>query len=216
MAARQDRTGEIKEPPISKLPAPERQRLLDDLNCLNTGEIKSFCKRHSIPYAIAIQTADGRRKKTNEDDRKGVILDRIRHFLKTGVVAAETCFASAVICFEPLPEQLTANDRLFYGQYDKANGAMISLLKHLTGGRFENGAIARILARKFWSEGKAPTFKEHAAAWLQAAKEHTAPNPEWAFLSDRSAGRVQANWKQLRTAKANKVIQSLNRIPNAD
>jgi hypothetical protein len=40
--------------PISKLLHSEQQVLLDDLNYLNTAEIKSFCKQHSIPYAIAI------------------------------------------------------------------------------------------------------------------------------------------------------------------
>ena len=68
--------------PISRLPEDKRRELLDDLNYLNTGEIKSFCKRHAIPYTISIESNDGRRK-TKEDDRKGVILNRIRHFLKT-------------------------------------------------------------------------------------------------------------------------------------
>ena len=125
---------------------------------------------------------------------------------------AETFFPAAVIRFDPLPKKLTANERLYYGQYDKANATMIGLLKDLTGGRFENGAVARILARKFWSEGKAPTFKEYARAWLSAAEEHTAPNPEWAFLSDRAMKRAGANWKELRSAKARKAMETLNRI----
>jgi hypothetical protein len=57
--------------PISMLPEREQQELLTDLNYLNTAEIKSFCKRHSIPYTIAIETKNERRRKTNEDDRKG-------------------------------------------------------------------------------------------------------------------------------------------------
>ena len=68
-------------PPISKLPKAQRQQLLHDLNYLNTAEIKSFCQRHSIPYTIAIETSEGQSRKTNEDDRKGVILNRIRLFL---------------------------------------------------------------------------------------------------------------------------------------
>jgi hypothetical protein len=38
---------------------------------------------------------------------------------------------------DPLPEQLTADDRLFYGQHEKTNRAMIALLKHLTNGQFQ-------------------------------------------------------------------------------
>jgi hypothetical protein len=197
---------------ISNLSKREQQELLDDLNYLNTAEIKSFCKKHSIPYTIAIETKEGGRRKTNDDDRKGVILNRIRHFLKTGVVLAETCFPATVVCFDAFPAELTASDRLFYGQYDKANHAMVALLKDLTDGNFKDGAIARMLAREFWTRGQAPTFQEYASAWLQAEREHIRPNAEWAFLSDRANKTAGSDWKQLRTRKAKKVMRALNQI----
>jgi hypothetical protein len=197
---------------ISKMPQRERQQLLFDLNYLNISEIKLFCRRHSIPYRIAIETSDGRRTITKDNDRKGVILDRIRHFLQTGMVLEETCFRSAVVCSDPLPEELTENDRLFYGQYDKTNRAMTALLERLTGGQFVNGAIARILAREFWSGGKAPTFKEYAYAWVRASKEHTGPNPEWAFLSDRASKGAVPDWKKMRDQKARNVLKELEKI----
>jgi hypothetical protein len=195
------------------MPAPVISRqLLDDLNYLNTAEIKAFCKGHAIPFTIAIETEEGRRRKTKDDDRKGVILGRIRHFLQTGEVLGDSVFPAAVVSFNPLHKKLTADDRLFYGQYDKANRAMISLLKALTGGQFKNGAIARILARKFWSGGIAPTFREYAAAWLHDTREHITPNPEWAFLSDRASKTAPRNWKKLRAAKASEVMKVLNGI----
>ena len=187
--------------------------MLDDgLNYLNTAEIKSFCKRHSIPYTIVIETEDGGRRKTRDDDRKGVMLERVRHFLHTGEVLPETLFPAAVVCNDPLPEDLTAEDRLFYGQYDKANRAMIAVLQALTGGQFKNGAVARILARKFWSRGIAPTFREYATEWLHEAKNHTGPNPEWAFLSDRASKVAVPDWKKLRAEKAAKVMKVLKQI----
>jgi hypothetical protein len=198
--------------PLSRLPKDQHQALLDDLNYLNLAEIKSFCKQHSIPYAIAIETKDGSRKKTKEDDRKGVMLNRLRHFLRTGVVLEETCFPASVVSLDPLPDNLTAADRLFYGQYDKTNRTMVNLLRDLTGGHFRNGAIARILAREFWTQGKAPTFREFASAWLQATREHTEPNPEWAFLSDRANKVATPDWKKLRAQKASKALKALNRI----
>jgi hypothetical protein len=89
-------------------------------------------------------------------------------------------------------------------------------LKDLTGGRFKNGAVARILARSFWICGKAPTFHEFASAWLQAASEHTRPNPEWAFLSDRASKGAVPDWKKLRAIKAKKVMKALaNLIPSS-
>jgi len=195
------------------MPEDEQQQLLDDLNYLNISEIKSFCKRHSIPFRIAVETKDGRRRMTRDDDRKGVMLHRIRHFLQTGVILGETCFRASVICFDQFSDRITADDRLFYGQYDKTNRTMIDLLKSLTGGQFENGAIARILARDFWSTGKAPTFREYASAWTHASREHLRPNPEWAFLSDRASKVAVRDWKKLRRQKAAKVRKLLNQIP---
>lgn len=201
--------------PISRLAKDEQRQLLDGLNYLNVTEIKSFCRRHSIPYTIVIETKGGRRRKTQEDDRKGVMLERIRHFLRTGEALKGTCFRASVVCFDALPEPLTADDKLFYGRYQKGNRVLMNLLKDLTDGHFRNGAIARILMREFWSRGKAPTFKEFASAWLQASNEHKAPNPEWAFLSDRARQADTADWKKMRARKAAGVIKTLNRIAGA-
>jgi hypothetical protein len=197
---------------LSKLSKREQQELLRDLNYLNTAEIKSFCKRHAIPYTIAYETKDGARRKTHEDDRKGVMLHRVRHFLRTGAVLKETYFRSTVVCFDPLPQKLAASDRLFYGQYDKSNQSRMALLRDLTGGAFKDGAIARILARAFWSKGHAPTFQEFADAWVQARNEHKRPNPEWAFLADLAEKKAGADWKKIRTKKAKKVLQTLEQI----
>lgn len=197
---------------ISTLSKTEQRELLEDLNYLNMCEIKMFCDRHSIPYAIWIETEDDGRRKTPDDDRKGVILNRIRHYLKTGYVLGPTCFPARVVRFDDLPKKIKATDRLFYGQYDKKHDAMIGLLERLTDGQFKNGAIGRILAREFWNKGTAPTYQEYALAWLEAKKNHKRPHPEWAFLSDRADGKGNANWKQLRTKKAKQVLRILNRL----
>lgn len=197
---------------ISHLARAEQRELLDDLNYLNTSEIKRFCNKHAIPYGIAVVTTDGRRKRTRDDDRKGVILDRIRHFLTDGSVLPETCFPAAVVRFNAFPDNVSAADRLFYGQYDKTNHAMMTILKDLTGGKFKDGAIARIVAREFWSRGEAPALEKYASAWLRAAREHIRPNPEWAFLSDRANKTAGADWKKLRNRKAKKVLGILGQI----
>jgi len=186
--------------------------LLEDLNYLNMAEIKSFCRRHSIPYKITIETENGSKRTTSEEDRNGVELNRVRAFLQKGVIPKETRFSSKVVCFDPPTTELTPDDRLFYGRYDKSNRQMIALMRELTNGQFRDGAIARILAREFWTRGKAPTFREFAAAWLRAVQEHIAPNPEWAFLSDRTRGTVAKDWKKLRAKKAATVLRRLNQI----
>jgi hypothetical protein len=197
---------------ISKIPQAERRKFLADLNYLNMAEIKALCKKYKIPYAIAVETDDGRRRKSSEHDRKGIMLQRLKHFLETGVILGETCFRAEVVRFEPLPKKLAASDRLFYGQYVKHNRTMMTLLAELTDGEFEEGAIARILAREFWTAGTAPTFEAFAAAWQKARREHTRPNPEWAFLSDRADGTAPKDWKKLRNDKARKVIRMLEKI----
>lgn len=197
---------------IAGLSQKEQRELLQDLNYLNTGEIKAFCKKHGIPCRIAVETKDGRWRRTKHDDRKGVMLRRVRHFLRTGGVLPETRFRSEVVCIEVIPEKLAANDRLFYGRYDKANPVVMGLLKELTRGEFENGAIAGILAREFWSRGEAPTFQEYAAAWLVARKEHTKPNAEWAYLSDRAKNKDVAQWKKMRLRKAKEVMKRIGKI----
>ena len=183
-----------------------------DLNYLNNSELKTFCKKHGILYSICIQKEDGTKKRTNEEDRKGIVLKLVRHFLLTREILPETCFPSDVVSTSPPPKNLKAQDKLFYGHYDKGNISMIALLKRLTKGKFENGAIARILLREFWSNGKAPTYEEFASAWLQAKENHKKPNTEWAFLSDLSAGKDVKNWKALRARKAKAVLAVLNRF----
>jgi len=195
--------------PISGLSESDKSRLLSDLNYLNMSEIRSFCERHSIPFSIWVETSDGRRRKTRDTDRKGVVLDRIRHFLKTGKSLPATCFPASVVCLDDLPKTIKPSDRLYYGQYDKQSRTMIGLLEKMTDGQFKNGAVARILAREFWGKGIAPTYREFAAAWLKAKEDHKRPNPEWAFLSDRTDRKDTSNWKRLRNAKAKRVLEVL-------
>jgi hypothetical protein len=197
---------------IARLSRSDQQQLLRDLNYLNINEMKYFCNKHLIPYAITIEVKRGFLKKTNENDRKGIILSRIRHYLKTGKVQPPTIFPPKVICYNPLPENLAATDKLHYGQYKKKNKAMIHLLQKLTAGKFREGAIARIVAREFWSRGKAPTFKQFAQRWLKVLQDHAEPNPEWAFLSDRAKQRQISNWKEFRRKKGESVLKILDSL----
>lgn len=197
---------------LAHLSPAEQQQLLDDLNYLNMAEIREICEKHKIPYVICVETPDGKSRKTGERDRKGVVLERLRLFLRTGRVGQETCFPADVVRFDAATKELVANDRLFYGRYDKNNRQMVALLKSLTKGAFQNGAVARILAREFWAAGKAPTFQEFAAAWLKTRAEHTRPNPEWAFLTDRANKTAGRDWKKLRNQKAKKVLAALSKI----
>lgn len=198
---------------ISFLSKQDQNALLDNLNYLNMEEIQRFCKTHSIPYKITFEDADGKIKLTNEKDRKGIILTRIRSFLKTGKVPPATCFRKSIVRLPAeVSKTLKANSRIYFGHYDKKNKAMIGLLKKLTDNKFKDGAVARILIREFWSDGIAPTYQQFAKLWQQAIAERKKPNPEWAFLADLAAGKDIDDWKTTRNKVAKSVIKILNQI----
>jgi hypothetical protein len=197
---------------FERLSQRERDELLLDLNYLNGGEIKAFCKRHNIPFRIAIENTDGTLRAGAGEDRKGVMLRRVRHFLWTGSVLRQTCYPKEVVRLEPPPKILAPGDKIYYGQSLKANSALTNLLRELTENRFGNGAIARIALAKFWAAGRAPTVREFAKTWLRATEMHKRPNPEWAFLADRTNKTAGRAWKKMRLAKARKVLRILDAI----
>jgi hypothetical protein len=197
---------------LKRLNQRERDELFFDLNYLNGGEIKAFCKRHNLPFKIAIENAGGALRAGAGEDRKGVMLRRVRHFLGTGSVLRQTCYPQEVVRLEPPPKILTPADKIYYGQYQKTNSALTRLLRELTENRFENGAIARIALAKFWAAGRAPTVREFAKTWLRAVQMHKRPNPEWAFLADRANKTAGREWKKMRLARARKVLRILDAI----
>ncbi len=198
---------------ISNLSKAEQKNLFEDLYYLNTEELHSFCDKHRIPYRILIETENGKARSTRDKDRKKIVINRITNYLKTGKILPATLFNKDIVRLSGLPEVIKANDRLYYGCYEKKNPKMIALLQDLTNGEFKNGAIARILLREFWTRGEAPTFKEYAKAWLKAKDDYSLKqHPEAAYLTDLSTGAVGENWKEKRIQKAEKVILSLEKL----
>jgi hypothetical protein len=199
--------------PLSQLDPADQRELLDDLNYLNLQEIRSFCDRHAIPYRIVVERTDGRTKPTRDTDRKPAILHRIRHYLATGERLEATCLPARVVREDGPPARPRPTDRLYYRWYSKAHGPVIALLKDLTGGRFENGALARVLIMEFWTGGQAPTFVEFADAWLSAKdRSRQLLSADYAFLTDLRGGRAGPDWKAMRRRKAERVLDTLAAI----
>ncbi len=175
-------------------------------------ELREFCDTHGIPYAIYFETQDGRVRKSRDADRKGIVVDRVMHFLNTGTIKPRTVFARTVVRFEAANRPPRESDRIFYGQYKDSDSNLLKLMEHLTDGKFEAGAISQEVLRACWTRGEAPTYREFAKLWLKARADHTRPNPEWAFLTDRAKGIAGADWKQLRIQKASAAIAILKKI----
>ena len=197
---------------IGHLDAATRRQLLDDLNYLNISEFRGFCQRHSIPFTIWVETKDGR-KRTRDTDRKAIVLDRIRHYLKTGRVPEATCFARDVVAPGDPPSRWTANTRLYYGWYHRGDEALLETLRRLTGGAYRDGAIARLLLRELWTAGEAPTLKEYASRWSEETERGLGPHPEAAWLTDRANQDTGPDWKAKRVRKARGVLRHLDKIP---
>jgi hypothetical protein len=201
---------------LAQLTKRERARLLEELNYMNLEEIRGFCSTRGIPYRIVAQYPDGKVKATKDTDRKPIVLARIRRYLATGQAGRPTRLPAKIVREERPPARLEPCDRLYYRWYAKEFDGVMRLLRHLTAGRFRDGAAARVVAMDFWTRGKAPTFEEFARSWTKAkAEQHRLLTPEYAYLTDLRHQRADGGWKALRKAKARSALQTLSRIAPA-
>jgi hypothetical protein len=200
------------KPPLATLEPHEIEGLLADIYYLNTAELRGFCKAHGIPYTIRIECPDGGFTRSKDADRKGVVIDRIVHFLNTGAVKPATTFRRQVVSSKALARAPLECDPVRYGEYKNHHAATLNLMKQLTDGKFEFGAMAQEVLRACWSRNLAPTYREFARLWKKAVSDHSKPNPEWAFLTDLSQGTAGRDWKKLRSRKASAVLSLLEKI----
>jgi len=198
---------------LSQLTRAEQAQLLEELNYMNLEEIRVFCAARAIPFRIVAEHSNGKVKATKDTDRKPIVLARVRHYLETGEVGRPTRIPAAIVREEDPPQRPRAHDRLHYRWYAKEFDGVMRLLRDLTGGRFKDGAVARVLAMQFWTRGEAPTFEAFARAWTNAkAEEHRLLTPEYAYLTDLQHQRANADWKAVRVTKANSAMATLSRI----
>jgi hypothetical protein len=198
---------------LSQLTKSEQARLLEELNYMNLEEIRGFCSARGIPYRVVAECGNGKVKVTKDTDRKPVVLARIRRYLTTGQVGQPTRIAAKIVQDENPPILLGPRDRIYYRWYAKEHTGVIRLLRDLTGGRFRDGAVARVVAMDFWTRGEAPTIEAFARSWTKAkAEEHRLLTPEYAYLTDLQHQRADGDWKALRTAKATSALETLARI----
>ena len=199
---------------LSKLTKGEQARLLEELNYMNLDEIRGFCFPRGIPYKIVAEYSSGKTKATKDTDRKPIVLARVRRYLTTGKIGQASCIPAEIVREEKPPVRLGPGDRLYYRWYAKEHEGVMRLLRDLTSGRFQDGAVARVVAMAFWTRGQAPTFDEFARSWMKAKTEqHRLLTPEYAYLTDVKHRRADDDWKALRTAKAKSALKTQGRIP---
>jgi hypothetical protein len=202
---------------LSQLTKSEQARLLEELNYMNLEEIRGFCSARGIPYRVLTEYSNGKVKTTKDTDRKPIVLTRVRRYLRTGKVGQPTRISAQIVREENPPARLGPRDRLYYRWYAKQFEGVLRLLRDLTGGRFKDGAVARILAMEFWTRGEAPTFEEFARSWTKTkAEQRRLLTPEYAYLTDLRHQRTDCDWKALRKAKAKSALETLSRIAPAN
>src|SRR5688500_2129516 len=180
---------------------------------MNLEEIRGFCSPRGIPYRIVAESADGKVKATRDTDRKPIVLARVRRYLTTGQVGRPTRIPARIVREEGPPARLGPRDRLYYRWYAKEFEGVMRSLRELTGGRFKDGAVARVVAMEFWTRGEAPTLEKFARSWMTAkAEEHLLLTPEYAYLTDLKHRRADADWKAVRKAKAASALKTLARV----
>ena len=198
---------------LSQLTKRERARLLGELNYMNLEEIRGFCSERGIPYRIVAEYSNGKVKATKDTDRKPIVLARVRRYLRTGQVGRPTRISAQIVREENPPARLGPRDRLYYRWYAREFKGVLRLLRDLTGGRFRDGAVARVIAMEFWTRGEAPTFEEFARSWTKAdAEKHRLLTPEYAYLTDLRHQRAGSEWKALRKTRAKSALETLARI----
>ena len=198
---------------LSKLTESEQARLLEEVNYMNLGEIRGFCSPRGIPYKIVAEYPNGKTTITKDTDRKPIVLARVRRYLSTGEVGHASRIPMEIVREEKPPARLRPRDRLYYRWYAKEHEGVMRLLRDLTAGRFQDGAVARVVAMAFWTRGQAPTFNEFARSWIKAkTEEHRLLRPEYAYLTDVKHRRTGDDWKAVRTAKAKSALKTLTRI----
>jgi hypothetical protein len=198
---------------LSQLTKKEQARLLEELNYMNLEEIRGFCSERGIPYKVVAEYSNGKVKTTTDTDRKPIVVARVRRYLTTGQAGQPTRIPAKIVREENPPARLQSRDRLYYRWYAKEFEGVMRLLRDLTGGRFRDGAVARVVAMEFWTRGEAPTFEEFAQSWTKAkGEQHRLLTPEYAYLTDLRHQRAEGDWKALRTAKATSALATLARI----
>jgi len=146
----------LKSPTDGLSPA-QRKRLAEDIYYLNITELRRFCEAHVIPYMIYLERPDGRIVQTRDADRKGVVIERILQFLRTGMIPPKTIFRKSAIATQRADNPPTESDRVLYHRFRNHDPEILELMKRLTAEKFEFGAVAQEVLCACWSRNEAPT-----------------------------------------------------------
>lgn len=187
---------------LSKLTKKKKDVLFEALYYMNMQEIKDLCKIYDLPC----------------QDKKGIIIDRIKHFMQTGEVLPKKKVPPISFAKKDVTYPLKPNTLILKGAY-RNNLKTRKFFQTLIGELFHFTAFGQDWILDRWQRGKPPTYIEFAKYWQQQyvhrKKSVAKPKQEWAYLSFMQrfqknqplASKVQATvaWEKTRAEKVAKV-----------
>ena len=173
---------------------------------LNLKELALIANKFDIPYHIYLEK-DSKLHKSSMCDPKVVIIKRILKFLEKKSISKSTIYPKHVIKFKTI-NKVNKNDHVYFGSYKNGNPYILRLMEQLTDNKFKFGALSCLILRNYWSKGIAPTYKRFAKKWL-VLNNKKLEHPEWQYINDIPHFPNHAEWREHRTAIANKILHLL-------
>lgn len=187
----------------------DKENLFDALYYMKMPEIKAICQKYSISAA----------------GKKGIVLERIKHYLATGQVMLPSIIPTASKAKFGKKYPLAENTQILMGAY-KNDLATRNFFKKIIGEHFHFTAYGQDWILKCWQAGKPPTYSQFAKFWqkeyLLRKKSEATPKKEWAYLNfmkkyqkkNPKARRkeIVVAWEKTRVEKARQATKILNNL----
>lgn len=173
----------------------DQQLLYAALHYMKVSELKSCCHSLRLP----------------EQGKKGVLIQRIMNFIKTGIITESRVIPSSSQAASYPFQPLSKHALMLYGSY-KNDTATRMFFKSLIGPHFHFTAFGIDWLNDRWLQGNPPTYQEFATYWIEETekRKYKKPEPkkEWAYINflqqNRELSKTEAlfAWKKLRAEKA--------------
>ena len=119
-----------------------------DMLHLKTNELQLICKSCGIPFNL-YYIRKGKTIKSSYVEPKLKLIRRIERYLKKSVIDEPTVITENLVKFEPIPNKLSKDDHIYFGQYKNGSNAIFNLMNELTDSKFIFGALSCSLIREY-------------------------------------------------------------------
>lgn len=194
---------------LTNLSKKQQEEFFSALYYMNMAEIKEFCNKHKIPAT----------------DKKGPIIERIKHYLLTGEILSPPILPAIAKAKKDRDYPLKPNALILKGAYINDLQTR-QFFQKLIGSHFHFTAFGQDWILERWYAGKPPTYAEFAKFWEKefSKRKNSKANPrqEWAYLNflqryqkinpNISRAETMVAWEKKRALEAAKAKKILGKI----